>query len=64
MQQYLVKIYDAAGRFVGRAEFQAADDGDARRVAGRLHAGLSQELWSGSRQIASWPTSGAAGAAH
>lgn len=55
MQHYMVKLYDATGGFVGRVEFNAADDGAATRVVRGLKPGRSQELWSGKRWIASWP---------
>lgn len=52
---YVVKKYDGAGLFVGRIEFEAPGDATAETVVRRLEDGNSQELWCGTRWIASWP---------
>jgi hypothetical protein len=55
MQHYVLKMYDGSGHFVGRIEFEAAEDAAAEGLVHRLQPGRSQELWCGTRWIASWP---------
>jgi hypothetical protein len=64
MQQYMLKMYDGSGRFLGRIEFEAAEDAAAEGRIRRLQHGRSQELWCGTRWIASWPAREALAGAH
>lgn len=49
----MINKYDDTGRLVSRIEFDAAEDAAAEAVVSRLEDGRSQELWCGTRCIAS-----------
>jgi hypothetical protein len=52
MSLYVIKTFDARGRFIGIDEFPAEDDCQAQsEMKPLLRSDWSQELWCASRQV-------------